>query len=422
MRIKNHLQKITYTFILWVSLIGISNAQLKIDATCGQKNGWMPNGWGSYTIALQNTSKKDTLYLSGWEMHWANQMTGKFRDLNKSLAPGEKWQFNEISHLSQKVVDEFGKKSPFKKGKFQANIKGKKKEFSFKLTIPAAYLPEESKLIKSGDVALSLMKSRFADFKSIDRAMMWLNQSYVAMEELVGGKPYNGKTIVFKESPENPYFAYAGQEIILNTKFVSKAVAEFDDGIFPFGWIHEMGHDFDDGIGQWYNLNGPFTEFQANFKLSYIIETMPEQSFRIPQTINVTDFPIQKRGKKLEGKEFTEKSFLFFGDAYLSDASRAWESMASDEIHSLFQRIQVMYGWDVFKAFYRSYRNLTNAGFMPPKNTEDKINLMVALLNKHTKVDLTPLFLRWKFPVTKEKIEIIEKKYELNIDKTNLNE
>ncbi|WP_162497524.1 M60 family metallopeptidase [Aureibaculum marinum] len=402
--------------------IEISNAQLNIDATCNQKDGWMPNGWGSYTIALQNTSKKDTLYLSKWEMHWANQKEGKFRDVTKVLAPGEKWKFNEVSHLSQKVVDEFGKKSPFKKGKFIANIKGKQKEFKFKLTIPAAYLPEESKLIKSGDVALSLMKSRYTNFKTIDRAMVWLNQSYVAMEELVGGKPYNGKTIVFKESPENPYFAYAGQEIILNTKFVKKAIEEFDDGIFPFGWIHEMGHDFDDGIGQWYNINGPFTEFQANFKLSYIIETMPEQSFRIPQTINVTDFPIQQRGKKLRGKEFTEKSFLFFGDAYLSDPSRSWESMASDEIHSLFQRIQIMYGWDVFKEFYRSYRDLTAKGFKPPKNTEDKINLMVAILNKHTKVDLTPLFKRWKFPVDKKRIENIEEKYKLNRSKNSKNE
>lgn len=401
-----------YTLIgLFLFVMSSGFGQLKVSATLGQSGGWMPNGWGSYSVVVTNTSTVPVT-LKGWSMEWAGD-DEKIKVLNKELVADDKWIMNEIGHLSKKTIKHFGKKNPQKKGFILADVNGKQKKFPFKLEIPAAYLPEESKVVANGNVALSLMKSRFDNFKTIDRAIVWLNQSYKAMEELVGGTPYKGKTIVFKESVENPYFAYAGQEIILNTKFVDKSVNEFEEGIFPFGWIHEMGHDFDDGIGEWYNFNGPYTEFQANFKLCYIIETIEEQSFRIPQTIVITDYPIQEKGKKLKGKEFAEKSFLVFGDKYLSDSSRNWDSMSSDEMHSLFQRIQIMYGWEVYKGFYRTFRDLNKKGFNPPESQEDKINLIALILSKEAKVDLVPLFQTWRFPVTNEKISILKNKYKI---------
>ena len=399
------------TLVLLFTLINTSIGQLKVNATLGQSAGWMPNGWGSYTIVVSNTSK-DKVTLTGWSIQWKGDEE-KIKPLNNELFVNDEWKISEIGYLSKKTIKDFGKKNPLKTGVILAIVNGNQKKFSFKLEIPSAYLPEESKVVINGNVALSLMKSRFNNFNTIDRSMVWLNQSYKAMEELVGGTPYNGRTIVFKESVDNPYFAYAGQEIILNTKFVGKSVQEFEDGIFPFGWIHEMGHDFDDGIGQWYNFNGPYTEFQANFKLCYIIETMEEQSFRIPQTIVIADYPIHEKRRRLKGKEFAEKSFLFFGDKYLSDASRTWEDMSSDEMHSLFQRIQYMYGWEVYKGFYRTYRILNKKGFSPPKDSIDKINLIALLLSKESKVDLIPLFKTWKFPVSEERISLLKSKYQL---------
>lgn len=70
------------------------------------------------------------------------------------------------------------------------------------------------------------------------------------MKELGDGIPYIGQTIVFKEISENPYFAYAGREILLIIKFIVNSLKEFDDGFFPFGCIHDLGHYFDNSIGQ----------------------------------------------------------------------------------------------------------------------------------------------------------------------------
>lgn len=406
MSIKKHIAILLSTLACTTAI-----AQIEIETTLGQPEGWMPNGWGSYTIRATNTGEQNVT-LKGWSFQWKGEEE-KVNALDRVLAPKEEWKKFEIGHLSQKTIADFGKKNPKKTGFIIANVNGKIKKLPLKLEIPAAYLPEESKVVFKGKVALSLMKSRYDNFKTIERAMTWLNQSYIAMEELVGGVPYDGQTIVFKESVENPYFAYAGQEIILNTKFVGNAIEEFEEGIFPFGWIHEMGHDFDDVIGEWYNFNGPFTEFQANFKLCFIIETMPDQSFSIPQTIMVKDYPLQEKGRKLKGKDFSEKSFLFFGDKYLSDPSRTWESMSSDEMHSLFQRIQYMYGWEVYKGFYRTIRNLNARGFTPPKSMEDKINLIVLILSKEAQVDLVPLFQTWRFPVSKEKVDHLENKYKI---------
>ena len=407
---KNKEKYITAFTLCFLAVNG-TFAQLKVKTNLGQEAGWMPNGWGSYTIAVTNTSDAKVL-IKGYSIQWKGAKE-RVNKLDKELGENEVWKKTEIGHLSAKTVADFGKKNPVKKGFILAEVNGKEKKFPFKFDVPAAYLPESSKVITKGKVALSLQESRYENFSTIDRAMMWLNQSYVAMEELVGGSPYEGKTIVFTESVENPYFAYAGQKIILNTKFVGKSIEEFEDGIFPFGWIHEMGHDFDDGIGQWYNFNGPYTEFQANFKLCFIIETMKEQSFRIPQTIVVKDYPFQEKGRRLKGKEFAEKSFLFFGDKYLSDASRKWDSMSSDEMHSLFQRIQYMYGWDVYKGFYRTFRTLNTKGFTPPKEAIDKINLIALVLSKEAHVDLVPLFKTWKFPVTQEKIDQLKNTYQL---------
>ncbi|MEB8344732.1 M60 family metallopeptidase [Flavobacteriaceae bacterium KMM 6898] len=411
--IKNKKKYFTAAGFCLVAL-SASFGQLKVSATLGQVGGWMPNGWGSYSVIVTNTGT-DQVTLKGWSLQWAGD-EDKIITLNKKLVAKEEWNVNEIEHLSEKTITHFGKKNPLKKGFVLADVNGKQKKYPFKLEIPAAYLPEDSKVVTNGKVALSLMKSRFDNFKTIDRAMVWLNQSYKAMEELVGGTPYDGKTIVFKESVENPYFAYAGQEVILNTKFVENAVKEFEEGIFPFGWIHEMGHDFDDGVGEWYNFNGPYTEFQANFKLCYIIETIEEQSFRIPQTIIITDYPIQEKGRRLKGKEFAKKSFLVFGDKYLSDPSRNWESMSSDEMHSLFQRIQIMYGWEVYRGFYRAYRDLNKKGFSPPASREDKINLIALILSKEADVDLAPLFQTWRFPVTNEKMLCLENKYKITVN------
>lgn len=391
-----------------------SLGQVSAKLICNQVEGWMPDGWGTYSINVTNTTQSDTILLKDWSLQWGSNEDKALNKINKVLLPGEVWKKNQTGYLPQSVVGRAGKNTPVMRGILTLAIGNKEENIPIKLSVPAAYLPEKTQIIRKGNVGIELMKSRLKKFKSHVKALNWLNESYQAMKELVGGVPYGGRMIIYKESPDNPYFAYAGREIILNTKFVGGSLREFDDGLLPFGWIHEMGHDFDDSIGQWYNWSGPAAEWQGNFKLCYVFEKIEDQSFKIKQTVAVPDYPMQEKGRILAGGVFVDKSFLFFGDKYLSDNSRSWKTLASDEINSLFLRIQHMYGWSVFKGWYRMYRKLNEQGFVAPESSEDKINLIVAILSKEAKVDLIPLFQTWRFPVSKEKVNAIKKMYHLN--------
>jgi len=53
---------------------------------------------------------------------------------------------------------------------------------------------------------------------------------------------------------------------------------------------HEVGHNFD-VLGDWYIWSGPAAEWQANFKLAYAFETIPDQSYRIKWTFQGPDIP-----------------------------------------------------------------------------------------------------------------------------------
>lgn len=111
------------------------------------------------------------------------------------------------------------------------------------------------------------------------------------------------------------------------------------------------------------------------------------------------------------GHKVVERFFVRFGDQYLASPDKTWQDMTSDDIHSLFQRIQRVYGWAPFKAWYRDYRPLANRGLKPPTTPEEKVNLTVALLSKECHVDLVPLFQQWRFPVTPESIATVRAKY-----------
>lgn len=148
MKTRNITNILQFPLIVFCFIISFNlNAQISCKAVCNQEKGWMPNGWGSYTISVKNESK-DTIALSGWEIHWKNEERGKFKELNKKLAPAEVWEKAEIGYLSQSIVDNSGKKAPVMVGRLLAQVKDKEKEILFKLTIPAAYLPEPTKTLK----------------------------------------------------------------------------------------------------------------------------------------------------------------------------------------------------------------------------------------------------------------------------------
>jgi hypothetical protein len=393
-----------------------SRAQITLTATrTTQANGWMRGGWGNYRFVLKNDGPAVTIV--SWKGHWeadGKTMGGPWGgDLDLPLASGAALTRDEVGYLPPEVAEAAEGKAAEMVGTFTVQNGAEKRELPYRFAVPEAVLPERLKLIKGKTVGIALMESRYRDFKTAKRALKWVDDCYAAMIDLTGQRPFGGKLMVYREAPEHPWWAYAGQEMILNTKFVGQTLKDFDNGILSFGWVHEVGHNFDDGIGDWYNWSGPCAEFQANFKLAYAVSRPSNQGFRMKWRNGAPAYGDKRPEIFMTGKELDDKFFGLFGDAYLADPKRTWDTLSSDETQTLFHRLVEVYGWDPFKAWYRTYRRLTDAGMKPPAAPEEKINLAAAILIKETGGDLIPTFQMWRLPINADSVARMAKQYRL---------
>jgi hypothetical protein len=271
-------------------------------------------------------------------------------------------------------------------------------------------LPEPLVTISGEHVGLALMESRYAKFVSQEETLAWLDATYDAMADLTGGVPYEGRPILLREAPESSWWACAGETIRLNTRYVDTTLRDCDAGLVCFGWTHEMGHDFD-VLGRWYIWDAPSDEWQANLKLQYAFEHLPDAWIRWSHADK--EYPWHSAGTVIAAREYGDRFFAFFGDSYLADPGRPWTSMRSDEIHSFALRLARVYGWGVWKAWYRDYARLEASGMQPPETPKGKVDLMAALLAKETGGDVVPAFQRWRFPVTDASVREAAERYGL---------
>ena len=243
--------------------------------------------------------------------------------------------------------------------------------------------------------------------------MQWMDSAYESMQELTGYTPIDGKLVMIKEVPEHPWFAYvdgAGLPVYMNTKRLGGVLDAIDNqGIAPTGWVHEMGHFFDI-LGKWYYWDSASVEWQANWKACYAYEVI-SPFFKIPFGPNKSLAYWPEHEVLLYGRQWTDSFFLFTGDTYLADPSRTWDTISSDELHSFFQRLVRVYGWEPFKRWYRTYDRFEKLDLKEPGTPEGTIQLIAAILSRETDSDLVPVFQRWRMPVTYEDIAAMNKKY-----------
>lgn len=394
-------------------------AQVSVNVACTQPLGWMADGWGSCKFTFKNDGKalvEVVKWIAYWQInneHYGESLGG---DINLNLTPGQEATQYGIGNLPVDIVEKSKPGNPVLSGTVTIRFENSsEQEIPFSIDIPEAILREKTKVILSEHVGIELIESRFENLKDQKQMLRWMDQCYTAMQELTGQVIYDGKPLIIKESPAHPWWAYADNPIVLNTECVPDVMDDYNQGIISFGWVHEMGHVFDGDLREWFDWNISAVEWQANWKLAYAYETIPDRSFKTRWDKNKNNsYNPAVKGQLLEGKQFIDSYFLFFGDPYLADTTRRWESMSSDDIHSFCQRLVRLYGWEPFKQWYRTYARFDKLGLKKPETPEGKIQLMAAILTHEIGIDLVPIFQRWRMPVTQEDIDTMNKTYPIS--------
>lgn len=402
---------------LWPSTTHPADTFVTIFAESTIAEGWMPGGWGGYRFRFTNPTATPAR-LARWHAHWEarGQATGQpwSATLDQPIPAHGSAIKDEIGFLPAEIVQQARPDHPVMVGQFRVQHGGREYDLPFRLVIPGATLPEPLKLVQGRYVGLALMESRFATFSGHQRSLDWLDRAYAAMHDLTGRRPDNGKLLVLQEAPANPYYAYAGNPIVLNTRHVGGTLHEINERQMPFGWLHEIGHTFD-VLGAWYNWNTAAAEFQANWKLAYAFEQLDDGAWTIDwRKFHNPSYGHSAGNTFMRGRQFVDALFTFNGDRYLDDHGRGWESLTSDEWHSMFQRLQRVYGWEPFRRWYRVYGRLHENGYAPPPTAIEKINLCAAILERVIGADLHPIWQRWRLPITQQTSATIARTYDLD--------
>lgn len=380
---------------------------IKQAVSINPESGWMANGYGQLKFEY-NYSGSNPLNIIAWEGQW---ICGR-KEFNKwdvktniELKNGIVAKGDFIGWMPGDVADAAIDINPVVKGNSVVVSGSDTVRIPFTIEIPVGKLPNATEVRKGSKIGIELQNSRWKDLEHADDIVKFFDDTYVAMEELTGSRPYGGDLMIIKECPANPYFAYAGNPIVLNTNFVGTSLETLDSHQVDFGWVHEMGHDFDDGLGQLYNFS-TFTETQANLKLSYILDQLVTKNslYKMKSWVD--------KETLLDGISFNDEYFPKFADDYLP-TDREWKTLQSDEYHALFFKVIREEGWEVMKEYYRTFGRLVKSGAVKPQGDEEYLQLNMLVLQLSTKKDMLPTYSEWRLPVTAESLDKVKTKYSL---------
>ena len=174
-----------------------------------------------------------------------------------------------------------------------------------------------------------------------------------------------------------------------------------------------MGHDFE-AHPEWTSWNAASREFHANLILAHAFETAGAPPVRVRWRLGSAHYAGDRAPEKaVTAAALVGGFFLTTGDAYLADPSRPWTSMESDDLITLFLRIQRVHGWGPFRSMYRTMARLASEKRVPPTEALDIIALLCAILSKSAGTDLTGPFRLWRIPITEDSVREIGVRYGL---------
>jgi hypothetical protein len=316
-----------------------------------------------------------------------------------------------VGGLDPELVEKAAPNAPVWKGTFTVKLADYELEVPWEIEVPEAVIKEKLVRVEGKHMAYEITERHHEMLgKNNERLIRWLDQAYEAMQDLTGYTPYGGKIITIIESPPHPWYAYAGNPIIMDTTYMDDFCKIINRHELPFGWVHELGHDFDicDYVHpDWYAMG---LESQANLKVVYAFGHIPDQDWTADWGLNKgASYPAPDKGIMLPGAECMDHKFLFEGDKELADPELDWERTYCEHIFT--QRIARVYGWDPVKKWYRTYKVLADKGLPMPETRLERVRLQAAIMCETTGADLVPVYQRWKVPVTQADIDAIKQKY-----------
>jgi hypothetical protein len=384
-----------------------------------QPHGIMKGGWGNIRFTFQNTGT-EPVRVTRWTRDWfahgepLGRRRGRPDRERLTVGPKDKATITKLASLDPPAVDAAAPDSPVWAGTFTLQVGGKEIELPWRLEVPVAVITEKMVRVEGKYMAYEITERHHKMLgENNARLIRWLDHAYVAMRNMTGYVPYEGRKITIIESPPHPYYAYAGNPIIMDTSYMDQFVAQINRGEIPQGWIHELGHDFDicDYVHpDWYGLG---LESQANIKVVYAIGTMPDKDFIVVWDVNRTSlFPAPRPGLSFGGREGMDKKFLFNRDDEMANPNLRWEDSFCE--HVFLQRLARIYGWDVVRRYYRTAEIISKKGVPWVEDDPERIDrarMQAAILSAVTGVDLVPAYRRWRVPITQEEVRALQDKY-----------
>lgn len=245
------------------------------------------------------------------------------------------------------------------------------------------------------NVGLDLYAKHYQILKKPDAWLEKLNDAYLALEELVGDRPFDGEKIIIKEVKDLEYGEMvAGNPIQWWDTYVPEKLTRINQkNDLSFGPIHEMSHDFDLYFSSSSYLHGSAdllnVEQWANFKLTYVANILAK---KYP-----TATFYQSAVGSVSLSTFTDKYFVdIFAKEWLASSKKDWTKMKSDAFTGLLYTLAKKYGWSQFKQTFREY---STSNFSVPVSDLGKLQLLADTLSKHAGKNILTEFQKWGIPV-----------------------
>ncbi len=175
-----------------------------------------------------------------------------------------------------------------------------------------------------------------------------LQTAYKAYYDLTGSAPFYGDKINILENLRPAFLRYAaiaGNPINLSGNQISALQLFMNKDAVNFGWLHEIGHDFDNGFdietGIIYKYGWDFhDEFWANTKMLYVLDT--------------TDVAADFNGEKVTSLAEILPQYKKNYDKWHTDSEGEFNDSYHDALTYIFGTIIQDIGWEPFiKAFHQ---------------------------------------------------------------------